>query len=199
MSVLTWWASAKIKVLEWGAAIGALVATAAYIFIKGRSDGEAAGKLGEAQQTAKENAQSLEQLQSAIKVSNDVDTAINLLPPNAPVIVTPPLNDGIVATVIAPPSVTELDKADPNSSAGRLNILAKGGIVLAIMWITACTQQTVTKTDYCGPWKFITPNGKDQMTQSTSDQLLAHDCRGYRLNCWNPPGIAQACKNIGGK
>jgi hypothetical protein len=196
MSILTWFASAKIKILEWAAGIGAVIAALAYVFIKGRSDGEAAGKLDAATQTAKENEKSLEQLQDSIKTSTEIETSIKALPLNEP---DPPIVDGVVTSVVKPDDAVQLSQANPNSSAGRLNALARGGIVIVTMWLTGCTPQVITKTDFCGTWKPIIPSSNDRMTQSTSDQILEHDCRGYRLNCWDPPGIETACKGIGGK
>ena len=60
--------------------------------------------------------------------------------------------------------------------------------------LPACT--TIQAPPTCGPFKAIIPDSADHMTDSTSGQVLQHDCVGYRLNCWDPPGIAEACKNL---
>ena len=70
------------------------------------------------------------------------------------------------------------------------NMLAIG--VLAAL--AACT--TIQPASTCGPFKAIIPASADHMTDATASQVLQHDCVGYRLNCWDPPGIAEACKNL---
>lgn len=67
-------------------------------------------------------------------------------------------------------------------------------LVIGIFAATAaCTKETVLKTDHCSAWNPIIPSVKDAMTDETAKQILAHDCVGYRLGCWNIKGMAEAC------
>lgn len=87
-----------------------------------------------------------------------------------------------------------------------IRTMAMAGIAygVAVFGVTTglngCTSiPVVTKPDPCGGWSPIIPDGKDALTTDTANQILAHDCRGYKLKCWNPPGIADACAPVAAK
>lgn len=39
----------------------------------------------------------------------------------------------------------------------------------------------------------IIPSTDDELTDGTAQQILMHNCVGYRLGYWNTPGMAEAC------
>jgi hypothetical protein len=65
-------------------------------------------------------------------------------------------------------------------------------LIAALMCIGGC--ETVTVIDHCTGWEPVLPHEGDSLTQATSDAQLKQLCTGYKFQCWNPPGIEQACK-----
>jgi hypothetical protein len=66
-------------------------------------------------------------------------------------------------------------------------------VVLAFLWGCSPTKPTPPPDTARIVFAPIIPSLDDQLTDGTAQQILIHNCVGYRLGYWDSPGMKEAC------
>lgn len=192
---MTWLIGLKTKIVLWLSILGAALVALWVAYRKGSSNATQSAELKIRDAQAEGQRQYQDAVKNASDTAKSVADMVASLPKEKPRVTVPAPSPSPSEPVVE--TAVKVKEADPNSSQGRLGSLTKGGMVIVATWfLYACSpvKPTAPPTfDMCGPWKAIIPNGEDALTTSTSDQILVHDCLGYRLGCWKPDGIEKAC------
>lgn len=202
-----WLSKIGIKLAALGAIILAIFIAIFAIFKKGEDSQKSKDASAEKAAELKQTQAVLQQTQHVTEIAREIDAESKQLPPSVPsqtAAQAPAGTDPTPPTVQDLPEPVAIKNADPNSAAGRLDILARGGLVvmMGIAGTLVGCQEAKTlpvATNPCDGWQFIMPSRQDHLTDDTARQIWAHDCQGYRLKCWTPPGIEEACKAPGAK